>query len=299
MPPPFQPNAIFPPMPWPREGVPEFNFNVRSYGGPLLGTDIREFDWSLEVDARSAMITAETFRSDGDYPGHPLGVFRFRAPDEELAAFHKLIVDAKLGQLELKQKTHPGQTQSKYTIWDQGTITQKIVNNADRDATATFRPLINEINKRLGQALTQPQAALKLVLTRVKDPAGERFEVAYTNIGTEKISIVDPRSIAATNYRYAVVRVSPFKEPPKGEPPYFSWTDLPLLPLDPKPKDEPFLIIEPGQAATARTAVWKPGVPGLKHMAYAAWSDFPGQPSYEGTYRVRGRTQSERIEIPG
>ena len=97
---------------WPRAGVPDYVFTVRSAGGQSLGNGVREYDWRMEVDSRKGLLSVESFRADGNQPGQPIGVFRQLLSDDELREIHRLAEGARLGVGRPPMTTHPGYTET-------------------------------------------------------------------------------------------------------------------------------------------------------------------------------------------
>jgi hypothetical protein len=283
---------------WPRPGVPEYTFNVRSYGGPLLGTDVREFDWILQVDSRRSLISVESFRSDADIPGQPIGVFRTNVDDHQLREFHKLLTDARLSELRPAMKGHPGSTERLYVLEQPSQEAMRVlINNSDEQTNALIAPLRNKLNSMLATSFTHPERAAQLGISYSQAAGGGIFEVSITNIGVEEICFVDPRWLIPEGpFRHAALMVSEFPETPPGESPALAWTSLPLQPIDPRPENEPLITLDPGKAWKASSLPWK-RVLGKRYLVFFTWANYAGEAKVDGLYRIRGRAHSPRLVI--
>ncbi|MGZ5145151.1 MAG: hypothetical protein ACXWCP_16460 [Burkholderiales bacterium] len=283
---------------WPRAGVPEYTFSVRSYGGPALGSDVREFDWTLQVDSRQALVSVESFRSDADIPGQPIGLFRVSVDDQQLRAFHKLLTDARLSELRPAMKGHPGYTERMYTLAEPSKgETKQLINNSDEQTNALIEPLRNRINSMLAASFKHPERAAQLAIRHSRLSSGDVFDVAITNIGVENICFTEPRWVTpAGPLQQAVLMISEFPETPPGEPAALAWKSLALKPMDAHPAKEPLVTLEPGTVWKASSVSWK-GVPGKRYLAYFTYTNYAGAPMVGGVYRIRGRADSSRLVV--
>ena len=147
---------------WPRPGVPDFIFAVRSAGCQSLGSELEEFDWTLEVDSHRGLASMEYFRSDADIPGTPIGLFRYAIDDNQLRDFESLASGSKLDELHPAMKGHPGYTERLYTYVHAGRTIRVTINNSDEETNARIAPLRNRINALLSSSFKHPERAVKL-----------------------------------------------------------------------------------------------------------------------------------------
>ncbi|HEX3879802.1 MAG TPA: hypothetical protein VHW24_22625 [Bryobacteraceae bacterium] len=285
-------SSQLPVPPWPRLGVDDYTFAVRSFGGQALGIDLKEFDWSLQVDSRAALVSVELSRSDADMPGTPIGLFRYPIADAQLHEFEALIADAKLGDIRPAMQGHPGYTERIYTFTKDGRSTHATINNSDEATNNTIAPLRTRINQMLGASFTKPERAVKAGITRSSDG----FEISIENIGIEKVCFSDPRWIATDGPLHrATVLVSAFPETKPGDPPLvLDWHPVPLETLPHPPEHEPLITLDPH-------GVWKADVrwkfPGNRSLAFFTWANYKGQPMVDHVYRIRGRLDSPRLTV--
>ncbi|MFN0101014.1 MAG: hypothetical protein ACKV2U_02870 [Bryobacteraceae bacterium] len=279
---------------WPRSGVPEYFFSVRSAGGQTLGNGIREFDWTLQVDSRRGLLSVESFRSDGDEAGQPLGVFRAAMGDEALGEFHKLVTDAKLGELRPAMKGHPGYTERLYTMAEAGrSEIRRVINNSDVETNAGIAPLRYKITALLAGIFEHPERAAQLDFGQ----SGEIFTVTVKNSGVEKICFTDPRWIETAGVmRRAVVMMTEFPAERAGAA--LVWKALPLAAMQPRPTVEPLITMAPGANWKTMSPVGKRD-PGKRYLAYFSWANYAGEPMVSGSYRIRGRADSPRVVMEG
>jgi hypothetical protein len=284
---------------WPRADVPDYMFTVHSFGGQKLGINLNEFDWTLQVESRRALLSVESFRSDGDVPGQPLGLFRLLVDDQQLRDFYLLVIGAKLGELRPAMKTHPGYTERVYTLIrsHQDPIQQRI-NNSDEETNSSIAALRYKINSMLAGSFEHPERAVQLGLKQLRSPSGDLFEVTVTNIGSERVCFTDPRWVLpAGPVQRAVVMVTPFPETKPGDaPPSLAWREIPLEPLNPRPEREPLVVLDSGAVWKTTTPAWK-RVSGARYLAYFSLADYVGEPMVDGVYRIRGRVDSPRLVI--
>lgn len=293
------PSSKFPQAKWPRDGVTEYTFASRSHGGATLGVGVDEFDWTLQVDARTAALTIQLFRSDGNTPGHPIGLFRMPMSDPQLREFLKLVENSRIPQVKTEMAGHPGETETLFIFRKPpSTAFEKAVNNSDHAAMAALAPLMKTINTSLSQGLMRPERAVRLSISPAKDAAGFRFQVTVTNIGVEDVCFYDPRAIVPTGPNHqAVVRVTEFPETgPNDPPPPLVWQDLALAPLETRPANAPIVILKPSQTWSGPTVPFK-FTAGKRYLAYAFIANYDGEPLMNGTYRIRGQTASERLVL--
>ncbi len=281
---------------WPRPGVPQYVFTVRSYGGAGVGVDLREYDWTLQVDSRRALRSLEYFRSDADIPGTPIGVFRQRVEDGSLCEFDRILAAANLGGMHPVLKRHAGNTQRLYTLAREGHAPVHLtVNDQDFETNATLTPLHARINSWLSESLQHPEHAVKLGIAESRLSEVDVLEVSITNIGLERVCFTDPRWIASAGPLHrAAVMIAPLPELRPGESPLLDWREILLEPLNPQPKDEPLIWLESG-------GVWETIVSCKRadqlQVAYFTWANFAGAPTVSDVYRIRGRADSPRLVI--
>jgi hypothetical protein len=283
---------------WPRPGVPDYAFVVHSYGGRPLGVEVSEFDWTLQVESRSSLISLEYFRSDADLPGTPIGLFRGRIDDQALRDFHAVVTTSKLfGQLT-SMAGHPGYTQSTYTLIEPSKDPrQQTINNSDELNQAVIGPVLAKTRAMLSGSFSHPERAVRLGLERTRLPEGEAFLVSIQNIGVDTISFTDPRWIMATGpLDRSVVMITEFAGQKPGEPARLDWKDHPLAPLASRPAQEVLVTLEPGATWQAPSAIWK-RAPGKQYLAQFTWARYAGEPLVNGVYRIRGRADSPRLLI--
>ena len=284
-----------PVAPWPRPSVQEYIFRVRSSGGPVLGDGVKEFDWTMEIDSKRGLVTVESFRSDADVPGLPMGLFRFSADDGLLAELLKLIDDARLGAIKPAMAGHPGSTERLYEIVQPKSPKVEVrINNSDEATNSTIQPLRNRLNSLLARSFTHPERAVKTELMH----DGERFSVTVTNIGVEPVRFVDPRAVVSTGPTHrAVVLVTDFPETKPGDaPPLLDWKEVALEPIQPKPAREPQITLEPGKTWKAQSAAFK-RAKGTRYLAFFTWANYGGDQMPDGIYRIRGRVDSPRLVV--
>lgn len=293
-----KPSASFPKATWPREGVPDFVFVAHSHGGARAGVGVEEFDWKLEVDARAAAVVVESFRSDGDMPGHPLGLFRFSADDSLLRTVHQLAKQANLRQIAPAMKTHPAYTETRYYLQTADAATEDItINNGDHESMAGLATLNAQVTRLLAKAFEHPERAIRLSLEHRANPGRTAWEVKITNIGVEPVVIGDPRAIkSAGPLHQAVVMMTEFPATrPSDPPPLLNWREVPLEPLPSRPASEPLVTLKPGEVFQVGAPWDRPAK--VRYLAYALLSNYQGDSSVGGVYRIRGRTQSNRVTL--
>jgi hypothetical protein len=278
---------------WPRPGVDEYTFSVRSFGGQMLGVDLREFDWTLEVDSRHALVSVELFRSDADIPGTPIGLFRYSIDDAALRDFEALAIAAKLDEVHPAMKGHPGYTERLYTFTRGSRKIQLSINNSDEQTNASIAPFRTKINTMLSASFKHPERAVKLGLKR----QATGFEVSVENVGIEKVCFTDPRWLASTGVLHrSAVLVTEFPESKPGDaPPMFNWQPVPLEPMAHYPEKEQLVTLESHGVWTATVPWTRPAA--KRHLAYFTWANFQGQPTVDQVYRIRGRADSPRLVI--
>ena len=282
---------------WPRAGVPEYIFTVRSFGGQALGINLKEFDWTLQVDSRRSLLTVESFRSDADIPGQPIGLFRQVIDDQRLRDFEKLVTDSRLGELHPAMSTHPGYTERSYTMAEpQRPPIQVKINNSDEELNSRIAPLRSAINSMLATSFGHPERAVRLGITRSGMASGNVVELTITNHGIESVCFGDPRWLYSSGPLHrAALMVAEFPEIPPGESPALAWKEVPLEPLNPQPENEPLVILKSGETWKTQMS-WKPPS-GKRYLAYFTWANYTGEPMARGTYRIRGRADSPRLVI--
>lgn len=286
---------------WPRSGVPEYLFTVRSAGGQSLGNGIREYDWRLQVDSRNGLISVESFRPDGNQPGQPIGVFRQLLTDDVVREIHKLAVGAKLWERRAPMQEHPGYTETEYVLTQPGAGGGRlVVNNDNGPANAGISALRYRINDLLGGSFTHPERAARVALTHARTGSGELFTVTVTNVGKEKICFTDPRWVMPEGLlRKAVMKMTEFPVEVPGAAPWpMEWREWPLAPMQPRPAAEPLVTMAPGSIWKAMAPV-AGREPGKRYLAYFSWANYAGAAMMDGGYRIRGRMDTPRLILEG
>jgi hypothetical protein len=293
------PSPKLPRASWPR-AVPEYVFSVRSHGGRPIGTDLDEFDWTLEVNSRLALLTLEYHRSDADIAGTPVGLFRKILPDDELKEFRKAVLAARLDRIDPSMTTHPGYTASlyRYTEADRAPI-QVLLNNSNARVNAEIAPLATLLNGMLAGALQSPERAVRAFIEHKRDAGGEHLVVSVRNIGTEKVCLQDPLGVTARDpLHQAVIHRTVFVPPPPGDPGSdLDWHDVPLETPARAPQVPPAVVtLEPGEA-------WSHAVPlareaSRQYLAYFTLANGEGPATVRDAYCIRGRVDSNRVLIP-
>lgn len=283
---------------WPRPNVPDYAFVLHSYGGRPLGVGVSEYDWTLQVEARSALVSLEYFRSDADIPGTPIGLFRGHIDDQALRDFHTMVTTSKLFGPLASMAQHMGYTQSTFTLLEPAREPrQQTINDSDELNHAAIAPVPAKTDAMLSESFSHPERAVLLGLERTRVAEGEAFLVSIRNIGVDTICFTDPRWIVATGpFERSVVMVTEFAGQKPGEYVRLDWKDHPLRPLAPRPVQEPRVTLEPGATWQAESAVWK-RVSGKQYLAQFTWASYAGEPLVNGVYRIRGRADSPRILI--
>ena len=239
----------------------------------------------------------EYFRSDGDAPEQPIGVFRRAIDDAQLGALRKTIDDVQLFERSAKMKGHPGYTQKRYLLTEPAQAArEQVINDSDHDSARAVAPVPETTNRLLAATFAHPERALRLGIART----GDTFEVTATNIGVEKICFTDPRWIVGSGpLQQSVVQIAESPGNIPGQSVAFDWRPVALQPLAPRPAAEALVTLDPGGVWRGKT------VPGpldaaKRYVAYFTWAHFPGEPMVDGVYRIRGRTDSARLIIkPG
>jgi hypothetical protein len=284
---------------WPRAGAPDFTFTVHSHGGQALGIGITEFDWALQVESRRGLVSVESFRSDADLPGEPIGVFRYSIDDHKLREFQELAAASGLGQLRPAMAGHPGYTERSYTfVQPPQAAVRELINNSDEATNARIAPLRNRINSMMAASFAHPERAARVGLRHSRLPAGDTFEITVTNIGIEKVCFADPRSVPATGpLQRAAVMVAEFAPTPAGAaPPFLDWQAVPLEPLQAAPSAQALVVLDRGAEWTATVPRWK-RLAGRRYLAYFTLANYAGEAMVDGVYRIRGRADSRRLVI--
>jgi hypothetical protein len=286
-----------PAPPWPRANVPDFTLVARSGGGKALGTELRELDHVIQVDARRALASIEWFRSPTDVAGQAIGLFRMSIDDDQVRELRKVVADTKLFELRPSMKGHPGYTETRYTLIEPKARFEQLVNDSDHETNKLLGPLPKLLNVMLSKSFAHPERAALMGIKRVSGPAGEAFEVTITNVGVEKICFTDPRWITPTGpLQQATVLISEYVPVAPGEPTSLSWSSVALPALTPRPPSEPVVTLDPKGVWKATTAPWKKAA-GKRYLAYFTFAHFPGEPTVGGVYRIRGRADSARLVI--
>jgi hypothetical protein len=283
---------------WPRAGVPDFVFTVRSAGGQSLGNGVREYDWRMEVDARRGLLSVESFRADANQPGQAIGVFRQLLTDEDLREIHALAVGVRLWERRAPMTTHPGYTETEYVLTQAGAGGGRlVVNNDNSEANEQIKALRYRVNALLGGSFAHPERAAMVELTL---ETAEVFTVTVRNVGKEKICFTDPRWITPEGLlRKAVMKMTEFPVEEPGAAPWpMEWREWPLTPMAARPATEPLVTMAPG-------AIWKAMAPVMgreaekRYLAYFSWANYAGQGMVDGGYRIRGRADSRRLILEG
>lgn len=283
---------------WPR-AVPDFTFSVRSHGGRPIGTGVDEFDWTLEVQSRPALLSLEYHRSDADIPGTPIGVFRRAMTDDELKEFRKVVLASKLDTLDASMTTHPGYTESvfRYTEADRPAV-QVAVNESNSRANGEIAALHTAVTTLLAVALrNHPERAVRASLEHSTKAGSDELVISIRNIGIEKVCLQDPLSVVADGpLHQAGVQITEFVAPPRGEPASdLDWHEVPLTATTQHANPPPVVVLEPGEAWTHTLPMHRD--PKRQYLAYFTLANASGPAVQKDAYCIRGRVDSNRVVI--
>jgi hypothetical protein len=283
---------------WPRPGVPDYAFVAHAYGDQLLGGGLHEYDWTLQVESRSALVSLEYFRSDADIPGTPIGLFRTHIDDQAVRDLHTVVTTSKLFGRLASMAGHPRFTQTKYTLIEPpNEPSQQSIDDGDELNSAVIEPVLRKRRAMLSESFAHPERAVLLGLERTHLPEGEGFVVSMKNIGVDTICFTDPHWIIATDpFHLSVVMVAEFPGQKPGESITLDWKNLPLAPLPSRPAQEVLVTLAPGATWQAKSVAWK-RTPGKEYLAQFRWASYAGDPLVNGVYRIRGRADSPRLVI--
>jgi hypothetical protein len=243
------------------------------------------------------LVSVETFRSDDDECGQPLGVFRRLMRDEELRGFWEVVMRARLGDARRPLREHPAYTQRIYRLQQPGKpAVELVINNAERESNEEILELRHAVMYLLSDCLEHPERSVKVDFAA----AGDGFLITITNHGLEKVCFTDPRWIVAEGrMRQAVVRMTELPVPKPGAPPaWLAWMDSGLEPMERRTVEEPLVTMAPG--ATLRLRAPLVGRDRRKrYVAYFSWANYGGEAMVNGAYRIRGKADSNRLVMEG
>lgn len=281
---------------WPRPGVPDYAFVVRSRG-PEIGGGVGYDDSTLQIESRSALVSFEYFGSEFDVPGTPIGIFRTHIDDQALRDFYAVVTRSKLFGTLASMARHPGLTQSEYTLIEPAKESHQTINDSDDQNRVVIAPVLDKTQAMFSESFAHPERAVVLGLERAQLPDGDVFVVSMKNVGVDTICFTDPRWIPATaTHDCSVVMVTEYAGEKPGEPPRLDWKHHRLEPLASRPAQELLVTLAPGATWQAKSVVWK-RTPGKQYLAHFTWASYAGDPLVNGVYRIRGRADSPRMVI--
>lgn len=291
------------PIRWPRPGAPEFTFTYTSEGGPDFAPGVSERWWSLTVDSRTAECVLERRRSDADVGGEPIGRFWASMTDDELREVQGRVRGAALSTRTPKPKGNPGSSLQTIDWWEPAGRTTLRFDSTDRELSGAIWPLMEKVFELIGKASEAPESA---VVVEAGGKAGQGSPLLWMrlrNVGTGKVAVNDPRRGPVLPQRFAVVRVAPKPEIRKGvTPPQPRWREIPIPQAEEVGKvigeaDEPVRVLGPGESLELGPAVWLSPPRGVAHWIQAVWSDYTGDPTFNGVIRARGAACSTWVEF--
>jgi len=283
---------------WPRSIDVDYEFAVRSHGGPNLGSGVSEFDWTLQVESRLGLVSVEYFRSDADVPGTPIGLFRYPLSDPELREFRNALTTSRLFELQPAMAGHPGYTQKDYVLAEPSKEPlRQLINNSDEALNAKLAPLPQKLNSMLGVSFKHPERAIALAIAEQHGPAGDSFEVRFTNVGRDSVCFGDPAWLVPSGPLHeASVIYAEFPPEQPGDQSPLRWQNLRLRPMASRPPREPLVTLDSAQSRTWQSESVQ-FERGKRYLAYFRWANYDGDATVNGVYRVRGRADSERVVI--
>lgn len=259
---------------------PDSNFHLRftveggrEYVGGL-------YQWMTVLNVRGGAPTQSSMlltRHNGDLIGRPVGLFSDSIPvvrAQQMAARLDALASATLPK-PTKGDVNASALQLDYR---HGSRVISIQSNARSLASlgGAINPVMDDLRALMSALLTKPERALSVSVENGEEsPAGMRFRIRLTNIGTSDLIVADPRIVARGSPEpRAFMRVAPAPVTAPGAmeiPP--RWRPLGLEPPPPDVPDEG-LTIQPKESLVVLSALWTP-IPG-NFLAQAVWQDYFG-----------------------
>ena len=276
----------------------DFEFRFTSVGGPLLGTDVRERQSLLKLDGISGTVLFEKHRSESDAEDEPIGLFHGAL---ESLWFERLksMADS-LGLEKLPPSSGGGFGASLLTFEyrsDKQSYTKSIT-NFDSDQITTIEPLLTELYRMQAKLQDSAASAITTSVRHVNGGGSSAFVLTIRNTGRAPLYIADPRWLEIDNDSWAGVRIAilPSEVPGVTSPP-LKWDRLIIgRPQGDRPANTD-LLIQPGGEMSFPTEPWKPNRQGVHHLVQGVFSNYTGDGSIKGVYRIRGAAFSKAIEV--
>jgi hypothetical protein len=264
-----------------------FRLDFRVAGGDPMARLPGPFDTLIEVhdymtwlrvrsDEKLAMLVLT--RHNGDLVDRPVGLFRLRLDDRQVAELRSAVESTPWPKLPKPERGDI--TASNLSIdYKRGSLLiRREFNARSREFIAAIWPLMEQLNGLMGTMLTRPAGALAVSVATEPDPADARSRVlklVLENVGKWPVVITNPRVPKSEHAPFARARllVAPAPRETPGMmaiPPRWSTVELP-----PPAEGEDQVQVLPGGGKLEASVSWQPPAPG-SYVVQGVWSDYGG-----------------------
>ncbi len=264
-----------------------FRLDFRVQGGERMARlpghfqtsiDLHEYSTWLRVRSDEQLSMLVLTRHNGDLVERPVGLFRQRLDERQLAALRRAVESTAWTKLPT-----PGRgdvTASRLEIdYKRGSLLiRREFNARSREFLTAIAPLMEHLNALMVALLARPAGAIAVAVATKIDPAdAERrlLRMSVENLGSWPVVITDPRvpppSGVTLPRAYLLVAPAPRETPGMmAVPPRWSRVEFPAL-----AEGEDDLHVLAGGGRIVLAASWRPPHPG-PFIVQGVWSDYAG-----------------------
>jgi hypothetical protein len=281
---PPMPNSTEPstPSPPPAISTDPFRLDDHMMGGALMATEpgphgktleIHEWMTWLRVRSDEGVGVVVVTRREGDLPGQPVGLFRRRLDERQLAKLQQVIESIDWAKLPPPKGGNVLANHFAIEYQRGNKLIQRQFNGRNFEFIGAIQTYMEAVAEIIGSIGERPAGLVQVSVAATpdaSDPSRRSLQLVIENPGTGSIVITDPRVPAAASAKSPrmYLRVAPANNG-WSEP---SWTMLPLPAL---PEGQSKTLVLPSKGKLEFAVPWQAPGPGTWWLQ-GAWIDYGG-----------------------
>lgn len=252
---------------------------MASLPGPFQTTlEIHEYGTWLRVRSDEKLAMLVLTRHNGDLVGRPVGLFRMRLDDRQLAELRGAVESTAWTKLPPPSRGDVTASQLGIDYKRGSLLIRRQFNARSREFIGAIGPLMQQLQNLMITLLSRPAGVVAVSVSTAIDPADERrrlLTLVIENPGKWPIVLTDPRVAkpenVAVSRAHLLIALAPHETPGMmAVPP--RWSTLEFPPLA-EGQDE--LQVLPGGGRLELSVSWQPRGPG-SYIVQGVWNDYGG-----------------------
>jgi hypothetical protein len=264
-----------------------FRLDFRVRGGERMASlpgpfktvlEIHEYGTWLRVRSDEKLAMLVLTRHNGDLVERPVGLFRMRLDDRQIAALHGAVESTAWAKLPAPTRGDVTASQLGIDYKRGSLLIRREFNARSREFIAAIGPLMEQLHNTMITLLSRPAGVVAVSVSTAIDPADEQrrlLTMVIENPGSWPIVLTDPR--VAKPEHVAVSRARLLIAPAPREtpgmmtvPPRWSPLEFPALA---EGQDE--IVVVPAGGKLELSLAWQPRGPG-SYVVQGVWNDYGG-----------------------